>query len=127
MSLVRTVNLNVHRPADGSAMSPIAWKSVIRSSGTSIGSIPFAGSAAVADHSTTGSGLLSGVYAYRWSELLPTVAGYTSTCRDTVLLLIVRLTVWVVVCAVSAASAVRGGGICTSAAVTPRITAVMPN
>src|SRR3954471_3508056 len=83
ISLVRTVNFNVHSPAAGSAMSPIAWKSVIRSSGTSIGSMPFAGSAAVAVHSTTGSGWLSGVYAYRWIELLPTVAGNTSTWSDT--------------------------------------------
>ena len=41
MSLVRTVNLSVHSPAIGSAMSPIAWKSVIRSSGISIGSMFF--------------------------------------------------------------------------------------
>src|SRR6188768_3273410 len=110
MSLVRTVNFNVQSPAAGSAMSPIAWKSVIRSNGTSIGSMPLAGSAAVAVHSTTGSGLLSSVYAYRWIELLPTVAGKTSTCSDTDLSVMVCEIV-VEVVALCAALAVRGGGI----------------
>src|SRR4051794_16149340 len=126
MSLVRIVNLNVQSPAAGSAMSPTAWKSVIRSSGTWIGSIPLAGSAAVPVHSTTVSGLLSGVYAYRWIELLPTVAGKMSTCSAMVLLVSVWDTVLLVV-AVPAASAVRGGAICTSAEVTPSTTAMMPS
>src|SRR3954469_587802 len=118
MSLVRAVILKVHSPADGSAMSPTAWKSVIRSSGIGIGSMPFDSSAAVAVHSTTVSGLLSGVYAYRWIELLPTVAGNTSTSIAIVGLVSVFDTVVVAVAAVSAASAVRGGAICTRAAVT---------
>src|SRR5689334_18608534 len=57
-------------------------------------------------------------------ELLPTAAGKMSTCSDVVPLVSVRDTVAVVVAADCAASAVRGGEICTSAAVTPSTTAV---
>src|SRR4030095_1694806 len=62
----------------------------------------------------------------RWIELLPTAAGYTSTCTAIVEFRSVCVIVLDTV-ADSAASAVRGGGICTSAAVTPSTTAVIPS
>src|SRR5689334_21032736 len=124
MSLVRAVNRNVHCPAEGRAISPIAWKSVIASIGIWIGSMLLDGSAAVADHSTTLRGLLSGVNAYTWIVLLPTVAGKTSTCRAIALFEMVWV-IAVVAAAVWAASAVRGGDTCTSAEVTPSTIAVI--
>src|SRR5689334_7482682 len=59
-------------------------------------------------------------------ELFPTVAGKMSTWMAIVLLVSVWLTVEVVE-PVSAASAVRGGAICTSTEVTPSTTAVIAN
>ena len=59
MSLVRTVNFSVHSPAVGRATSPMAWKSVMRSSGTSIGSMFLPASAAVAAESATTSTTVS--------------------------------------------------------------------
>src|SRR3981189_549625 len=94
------------------AIVPIGGSAEIRRTFASIGSMPSSGAEARTVHCWTVAGRPSGVDAYMWTSLIPTLAGCTST--ESVNSLSVRVADWTVAVAADCGAADRAGVVCTN-------------